>query len=474
MPFNEVPLNITGPTYQSRSKPLSSQRTVNWYQQLSEGGKDDYVLMPFPGLKLFVEGGEELDRGLWRMAETLYQVKGNTLYRIDSQANSQSVGSIPGNERCIMADDGINLFIVTNSSVYHYNSDNETVTKITDPDIDGAKSVDFINNQFIYTKDKFTTISSVGDGTQASGLNVIGAETKPDKLIRDYVFEQVIWRFGERTVEGWWNSGVGQPPIERLDGQMFDVGCVAIHSIAQTDEAFYWIGDDYAIYRATGGAKQRISTDAISNQLKSFGDVSDAIGNTFTIQGQNFYMISFPSGGATFVNNESLGDKGWFELSSGFDGDIYQASEVISCYGKNIVSDYTTGNLYELDINTYTNNGDPMRRERVLQAMDARLIGGQQKDRVGMNTLTINMETGVGLIEGQGDNPRIMVEFSDDGGRTWAHGAWPRTGRLGEFVLLVEWDEMSTFYNRIVRISTTDPVNYSLYSASVGLRYAGK
>lgn len=474
MPYAEIPVNITGPSYQSRSKPLSSQRTVNWYQQVSESGKDNYVLMPFPGLKVFATDSEELDRGIWRMNETLYQVKGSTLYRINSSGAYSGLGTIPGVERCIMADDGINLFIVSNEMVHHYNSDNGTITRITDPDIDGAKSVDFINNQFIYTKDKFTTISNVGDGTQASSLNIIGAETKPDKLVRDYVFEQIIWRFGERTIEGWWNSGVGQPPIERLDGQMFDVGCVSKYSITQTDEFFYWLGDDYAIYRATGGAKQRLSTDAISNELRKFPVISDAIGNTFTIQGQNFYMITFPSGGKTFVNNESLGQNGWFELSSGTNNAVYQGSEVISCYGKNLVSDFTTGKIYELDLNTYLNNGESIRRERVLQAIDGRLIGGQQRNRVGMDRLYINMETGVGLIEGQGENPRIMVEYSDDGGNTWAHGSWPRVGRLGEFVLLVEWDNLGTFYNRIIRVSTTDPVNYSIYSASVGLRLAGR
>jgi hypothetical protein len=474
MPYAEVPLNITGPSYQSRSKPLSSQRTVNWYQQLSEGGKDNYVLMPFPGLKVFATSNPEADRGLWRMAEVLYQVKGNTLYRISNAGVYESLGEIPGKERCIMADDGINLFIVTNRKVYHYNSDDNSINQVTDPDIDGAISVDIINNQFIYTKEKFTTISNVGDGTQANALNVIGAETKPDNLVRDYVFEQIIWRFGERTIEGWWNSGVGQPPIERLDGQMFDVGCASKYSITQTDEFFYWLGDDYAIYRATGGAKQRISTDAISNELRSFDRIDDAIGNTFTIQGQNFYMITFPGAGRTFVNNEALGNNGWFELSSGVNGGIYQGSEVVSCYGKNLVADFKTGKIYELDLQTYTNNLEPIRRERVLQAIDARIIGGKQRNRVGMDRLYINMETGVGLIDGQGDNPRIMVEYSDDGGRTWSHGSWPRVGRLGEFVLLVQWDNLETFYNRIIRISTTDPVNYSVYSASAGLRLAGR
>ena len=84
------------------------------------------------------------------------------------------------------------------------------------------------------------------------------------------------------------------------------------------------------------------------------------------------------------------------------------------------------------------------------------------------------METGVGLIVGQGDNPRIIVEASYDGGRTWAAGAWPKVGRLGEFVLKVKWDNMKTFYDCMLRISSTDPVNYSVYSANIDLKLAGR
>ena len=83
------------------------------------------------------------------------------------------------------------------------------------------------------------------------------------------------------------------------------------------------------------------------------------------------------------------------------------------------------------------------------------------------------METGVGLIDGQGDNPRIMIEYSDDGGRTFQHGAWPRVGRLGEFTLQVEFFNLGTFYDRIFRISTSDNVNYSIFSGTIDLRLAG-
>ena len=78
MTFQTIPMSVTGPSYQSRSRPLSSQKTQNWYQQFNEQGKDSFVLLPFPGLKV-LGGSAGKDRGFHRMAEILYQVKG--IYR---------------------------------------------------------------------------------------------------------------------------------------------------------------------------------------------------------------------------------------------------------------------------------------------------------------------------------------------------------------------------------------------------------
>lgn len=475
MSFQTIPVQTTGPSYQSRSRSLSSQITQNWYQQFNELGKEKYVLMPFPGLKL-LGNAAGLDRGFHRMAEVLYQVKGTTLYSIDKLGNHTSKGALPGSEYCIFADDGINMFIVTDLKVYQYSTDTDAITEVTDTNITGAKSVDFFNNQFIYTKDRFSTVSDVGDGSQASGLNIIGEETLPDDLVRDYVFHEVIYRMGVRSIVGWWNNPALTPPIDRLSGRVFNVGLAAIHSVASTDQAFYWLGDDNAIYRASGGSEERISTDAISNAIQGFSDVSDAIANTFTMQGQNFYQITFPTGNRTFIVNETLGVNGWFDLSSGVSNPLqtkkYQGQTILNAYGKNIVADVDNGNVYELDFNTFENNGEPLQRVRVTQSASGDLLGAKGK-RVQMSCIKILMETGVGLISGQGDNPRIMVEYSDDGGNSWNGGSWPRVGRLGEFALQVEWFDLGSFYTRIFRISTTDPVDYTILSATIDLRLAG-
>ena len=157
--------------------------------------------------------------------------------------------------------------------VWKYSSDTNEITQVTNENITGALSVDFFNNQFIYTFADFSTVSDVGDGSEASGLNRIAEETLPDAMVRDYVFDEVIYRFGVRSTVPWYNSGVGSPPIDKLQGRLFSVGLAATHSVAHTDEAIYWLGDDFCIYRAAAGQSQRISTDAISNELRKYATV---------------------------------------------------------------------------------------------------------------------------------------------------------------------------------------------------------
>ena len=77
MSFQSAPIQITGASYQLRSKPLSSQQTVNWYQQYNEQTTEKYTLHSFPALKQVGDfDTESINRGFHRMAEVLYQVKG--------------------------------------------------------------------------------------------------------------------------------------------------------------------------------------------------------------------------------------------------------------------------------------------------------------------------------------------------------------------------------------------------------------
>jgi hypothetical protein len=304
-----------------------------------------------------------------------------------------------------------------------------------------------------------------------SGLDGVGAEMNPDKLVRDYVFNQTIYRFGLLTCESWYNSESESPPIDRIINQQFSVGLGAIHSVINTDKALYWLGDDKCIYRAAGGIYERVSDDALSNTIERMSVVNDAIGQVLTLQGQDFYIISFPSEGRTFVNNEALGVNGWFELSSGNDDSLYLVTSFIEAYGKTYVC--SKGKLSILDLDTYEQNGAVVIKERITQSINSTVLGVDEQ-RVKMSRLELSVETGVGLMTGQGENPRLLIETSIDGGRSYKHSAWVELGRLGEHTKRVELFQMLSGMDFIFRITCSDPIPLSIYGATIDIKLMGR
>jgi len=472
MPFQTLPINVSGPSYQSRSRPLSSQATINFYQEFDPSGKSPLVLHSYPGQTLFgsVTGA---DRGQHRMDNILYRVAGSKLFEVSSVGVHTDRGFIVGSRRCIFADDGENLFIVNDGNVQQYNRLSKVISTVTDPDIAGSIAVDFLNSQFIYTKSNLFIISDVNNGASASGLNAAQAESQPDDLIRAYVFDQIVYMFGELTIEPWYNSGTGAPPFDRIDTQMMSIGLAAIHSVDHNDNFMYWLGDDRQIYQASGGTPRRISSKAISHAIENYDFVDDAVAYTYTLEGQNFYQITFPTENKTWVVNEELGDDGWFEVSADRNGGKYNATSHTFIYGKHLISDELNGRLYELDLDAFDNNGTEIHRTRVMSSIHGGMVGAPGK-RIQMSRFELILEAGVGLISGQGEDPKIMIEASYDGGKSFDAGTWMRIGRLGETNVRAEWFSLKSFYDLIIRITTSDPVHYTILSGAIDLRLAGR
>lgn len=474
MTFTTISIPVAGPSYQSRTRSLSSQATINFYQQYDESGKDPFVLHSFPGQTLngAVEGA--FDRGQHVMARVKYRVGRNTLYEIEANGNHIDRGIIPGNDRCIFANDGTNMFIVSAGNVQQYAADTTTLSTVTDPDIVGSIAVDFLNSQFIYTKPNLFIISNPGDGSTASGLNAAQAESQPDDLVRAFVFDGIAQMMGEKSKEPWWNEGTGSPPFQRIDGQIRPVGLSSLHGVASNDNFMYWLGDDRQIYQGTNSSEQRISSIAIAHAIEGYDVVNDAVAWTMTLEGQNFFVITFPTEDATWILNEGLGVNGWFQLSSGTDGGKYNSTSHSSVNGESFLADQNNGNYYKLDIDAYLSNNETIKRTRVMSAIHGGMLGDQFKSkRIQMSRFELDVERGVGLVSGQGEDPKIMIEASYDGGKSFAHEDWIRIGRLGETNIRVRWDNLQSFYSLIIRITTSDPVDYTFLSGTIDLRLAG-
>lgn len=467
--MQEVPINVVGPTGGSRSRQFSDELTLNMYLDYSTSA-DRKGAHDFPGLKAW-STGTGLDRGFWIMAAQLYKLSGTTLERISSNGSRTTLGTVSGSGRAVFADDGTNLYIVADGVISRWSG--SAVSAVSQSVVSNPSSIAYLNRQFVITGDNgLFAVSDVADGTTYNALNYAEAESNPDPLYRAYVFSQLLYLAGRNGMEPWWNSGEGNPPVSRQDSALMNVGIAGRYCITNTDNYLYWLTDERQFVQAVGSSARVIGSPEVAHKVEGYSSVSDCIASACVFEGQNFLFWAFPTANATLCYSET--NNYWIELQSDtqYPGDRWYGNAVIRCYEKNLAADYRNGNVYELDLNTYTDNGDTRLRIRTLPNITGKLIGKPGK-RVLVGGMTIDAQVGVGLATGQGVAPVIMCEFANDGGHTYAAEQHVSIGAMGDYTLPVTFDAFSSGYSIRTRIKCSDPVFFSLFDAVVRMREAG-
>lgn len=464
MPFKQVPVNFTGASYTHRSRSLSAQKTMNLIPEFVPSGKSQSAITSWYGSKAWsTDDVLRLDRGLHVFAGTLYKVTDQTLYSITGQGVQTSLGTIDGVNPCIFADDGYTMRIATGSKDYLVTGG--VLSELTDADLNPGNSVAYLNQQMINdsTGGQFQT-SDVGVPGSIASNNFATAESAPDDTIRVFTFNERLYLFGDRSsVETWYNSGTGNPPFDRVQGGTMNIGMDSPYSVASTPEYVYFLGIDSVVYRFSATQPDPVTPPAISAEFATY-TTTDARAFVARIEGMEFYILTFPTDGKTWAFNEEF--NAWFELSTGADESQYIGTSYAEAYGKKLIA--AGGSVLELDADTYTDNGDVIINERVSPP----IISGVG-NRIEMSSFTLVMETGAGLITGQGVKPVAMFSASLDGGKSFGPESAVEIGRTGQSREKVTWYNMASAYEIIIKVRISDPVFVSIHNASIEIREAG-
>tara|TARA_Y100000310_G_scaffold345726_1_gene468878 strand:- start:852 stop:2255 length:1404 start_codon:yes stop_codon:yes gene_type:complete len=466
MPFTNVPLQLAGPTDQLNAKFLDNQLTKNMYLYFSDAG---ISLRGFPGLTLFSTGTKGVDRGSHIYKGELYSVNGKVLEKIDSSGTRTTMGAISGTARCIFASDVTDMFIVFAGEVSRLTG--TTLTTGGGSGFESPDSVAYINDQFVYDgNNNRVGISDVGDGYKIISDNYTNANATGGHLHRVWTFNDIIYLMKEKAIEPWYNSGVGSPPIDRVETAHISQGVQAIHSVAHTTQFTYFLDSENNFRQLRGGKTENISTAYTGELLSEMTDTSDAVGLCFNLQGQPFYYVTFPTGDTSLLYSEAA--KKWTTLSYGVNDARHLISSFQRVYDKNLVTDHRNGNIYELDFDSQTDNTDMIQRQRILPTLSSAMLKSPNK-RILLSKIYIDMEKGVGILTGQGSDPVILVETSVDGGYSWLPAEAVSTGEMGEKVLKVIAYQMASGYEITIRLTVTDPVVTVLKGVSVDLKLYG-
>lgn len=450
-----IPVEVAGPSYKDRSPQFANQRTQNMY--LGPGRESKWAAYDFYGCKPFL-AREGLDRGLYVFQDRLYQVSNDQLLRIDADGIVIVLGAVTGPNRCIFDDDGLNLFMATGDTPFVYNG--TLVSPVTSTNLETPNSVNYLNGFFLYDGDEGRfQASDAGDGTTINDLSVGVANSDGDGILRGLVHDQLVYWYGSRSIEPWYFSGTGELPFERLEQGIIQLGLGATYSLAHDKDAMYCLGSDRQFYKISRSVAQPISTPAV-REVEGFTTVSDAIGWTLTVENQQFYWVNFPTESRSFLYSITLNY--WVDLSFGMNGERHLANSYAYCYGKHLVTDHRSGNIYELDKDTFTDNAEPRLRWREMAPITGSDIGlpGHQVTSGGLQLL---MEVGVGLASGQGIDPVLMCSSSGDGGKVFGEELHVPIGAMGDHRKNPVYDHFITGYSIVHRIGCSDPVYLSLF-----------
>ena len=469
-------IKLFGLGQQSKSPNITAAHRINLYYDIqADLDKTQVVAYNTPGLQLFNNLGASPTRGMhWFEAFNILCVvqRGNlfivaadgtsTMYTLSptdisgyvSMANNGNYGTL-----------GKQLCIATGTAVYIYDAVTHAITNVlttgANPIPYAADTVTFLDGYFIANRINSGQfyISTAYDGLNWNSLNFATAESNPDNLVAVVADKGYLALFGTSSVELWANTGEALFPFSRVQGAPTNSGLASRWSLS------YANGFSTGLFRNKQGALSicqlqgyqvtPISSTDIDYIINNYNTPTNCVGFGYYLNGRPFYQITFIEDQKTWLYDFSSG--AWSQLKS---WGISRHTADLGCSfdTKFIVSDYNDGQLYILDPDVFTDNGQPIERE-----LTSGHVFAATRNNMTIRRLRLDMEGGVGLTT----QPTVMLQISRDGGNTYGNEKWTNLGTSGQNYKRAEWRRLGHARDFLFKIRITDPIKVVLIAAIV-------
>jgi hypothetical protein len=437
-----------------RSRPASAQRMVNCYlEQAPPASKSQVDVVPSYGIAPFAMVGAGPLRGGTVVNGVPYVVSGSALYRVAANGSATNLGSVPGTQDVTMMGDGIHVVVVTNPAMYVY--DGSTVAQVTDPDFPGAAWVGYLDGYAVIIEPGSGRVWVAGplDPSNWNALDFATAEAAPDDVLWGVVDHRELFLFGRETTEVWYNSGNADFPLDRVQSGFIEHGIMSAQAAGKCDNGVYLLGNDGIAYLLNGYTPQRVSHHQFEASVEGYADKSCSV-VPWTEGGHKFVAYRFAEGCWLYDIATQL----WHERIS-YARNTWRGKFVLQAYSRFLVADAESNQLGQFSAESFSEFGEVLRSECTSAAVF------QEGQLVHHDMLELHFETGVGTQTGQGSDPKVMLQFSDDGGRKWSSEKWRSLGAIGDFRHRVRFARLGAARDRVYRYAISDPVRRTLTNA---------
>ena len=309
-------------------------------------------------------------------------MSGSTVYSVNPTTwAGSSLGTITAGLRTpvSMVDNGLDMLIVDGTANgWDINLAANTMSQIVDPTgmFVGADKVDYLDTFFILNKPNTPQFYISGSlAVTFDPLDFANKESYSDLLVTLIVARREIYLLGAKTTEVWYDVGAQNPTdtsffqFASVQGVFIDHGCVAKYSPAVYDNGTFWLTADRQghgiVMTSAGYQTKRISTYAIETEIAGYARIDDAIGFCYQLAGHTFYVLTFPHADHTWVHDVTTGEwHEWLWIDSNGSEHRHRANCFWPVNDTLVIGDWQNGNLYALDQNAFTDNGQPIKRVR--------------------------------------------------------------------------------------------------------------
>lgn len=482
---------FVGPSYTVQSGAVADEECINWFGETNESGSpfvrpQAYGGMEFatirsyfgtPGLSVFATLPSGPIRGNYWTGQRQFVVADTQLIELADDGTQTVWGNVAtdGNRASICAN-SIQLLIVSGGRAYCFTLATNVLVEVTSQLAGVPIQCDCSDTYgiVIFQNSNKFQISQVLDFSTWPGQLVNEVSVFAENIVSMIVNHRELWILGQKRSQPYQDTGSTEV-FDVIQGALIETGSAATFSVQRVDNSVFWVGLDergaMIAWRSNGYTPSRISTHAVEVWLSKHANIAQLVSYSYQDRGHLFWVLYVPDSDCSWVYD--VGENLWHKRASwnaatATWGPHWSWNHAYG-FGKHLVGDWNSANLYEMSFANLTDNGTSIRRLRRAPTVT------NEKNWMYHTQLTVDFETGLGpqppLTDGNGNPrpPQAMLRWSDDRGKTWSNEHVRSLGMAGQYNTRVFWMRLGRSRNRVYELSMTDPVPTAIVDAYLEL-----
>jgi hypothetical protein len=461
---------FVGGFYTALSPVMAADTAINLFTETREvpGSAKQTWMYGTPGLLLDATVPTLGCRGWFAQDGRTWVVCGDTIYERTAAATYVARGTVPDDGKPVsFASNGAGgdqLAVVGGGELNVLDLSTNAVTTATLP-FSNPVMITFIDGYGIINERDTPKMwfSALEDFTSWDALDFFARSGTSDNVIGITVSRDRVWALGSKSSTLFYNSGDADTPFIPYPGTAFQTGLVSPWLLWVQNDVLYWVAEsgdgERRIVRASEPSADTISTPPIALFLERCTTLTDARMLGYEQAGHPFVIVTCPSSPDDVQTYAYDVRENLWHARAGWDSGSgtytrWRAAGSTVTGGQVFVGDWENGNVYTLDLDTFTDNGTAIRRERATPYLS------DDNQVVFVDQFELGMQAGVGLTTGQGSDPTVNLEVSRDGARTWIDAGTAGLGAIGDYGTRAIWRQLgrSRADRLVFRVTQTDGV----------------